>query len=153
MYCFLCIVSIFNDLSLMHAYDWSNNIFLSMATCKGCMLAKLQVQSLSSLTSMPHEQNVYDTVLRNLHWHRPNVLPVLRHAYVRVSDPGNAAARLHPYQLQRPAVVEIDDTDATRFLLKAWHSFSFFEKESIPTRDPTCTPYPGLYIDRCAHPF
>ena len=56
----------------MYRCDWANNIFLPMVTCTGCMLAKLQAQSLFSLTTMPHKQNAYKVVLRNLHWHRPN---------------------------------------------------------------------------------
>ena len=55
----------------MHVYDWACNIFLPMATCKCCMLAKLQPHYLSSLTTMPHKQNTYEIVLRDLHWHRP----------------------------------------------------------------------------------
>src|SRR4051812_45107189 len=34
-----------------------------MTTCKGCILAKKQTPSLSSLSVMPHKQNVYDIVL------------------------------------------------------------------------------------------
>ena len=37
------------------------------------MLAKLQPHYLSSLTTMPHQQNTYETMLRALHWHRPNI--------------------------------------------------------------------------------
>ena len=35
------------------------------------MLVKLQPHSLSSLTIMPHQQNTYKIVLRNLHWDMP----------------------------------------------------------------------------------
>src|ERR1041385_3153682 len=39
-----------------------------MVTCKGCILVKIQLPSLSSLNTMPYKQNVYDYVLRYKHW-------------------------------------------------------------------------------------
>ena len=43
------------------------------------MLAKLQPHYLSSLTTMSHKQNTYETVLRDLHWHRPTIISYKRH--------------------------------------------------------------------------
>ena len=65
----------------MHPYNWASNIFLSMATCKVCMLAKLQTHSLSSLITIPHKQNVYETVLRNLHSWKKNTHRALLISY------------------------------------------------------------------------
>src|ERR1041384_3730781 len=63
---------LFNDFSFMQTCDWSTNSFLHMTTCKGCILAKIQPPSLSSLITMPHKQNAYDNVLRYKHWECPH---------------------------------------------------------------------------------
>ena len=47
----------------MHSYDCASNIFCLWPR------AKLQPHSLSSLKTIPHQQNAYETVLRDLHWH------------------------------------------------------------------------------------
>jgi hypothetical protein len=57
MHCILKVVSKFNDLGLMHAFDWANNIFLPMVACRGCILAKIQHPSLFSFNIVPHKQN------------------------------------------------------------------------------------------------
>ena len=52
-----------------------------MATCKGCILAKIQPSFLSSLNIMPHKQNTNDYVLRYKHWECPywTLWPKLRY--------------------------------------------------------------------------
>ena len=76
MHCLLEIVSKFNVLELMHACDWASTPFLPMAACKGCILAKIQPHTLSSLTTLPHKQNSYETALRDLHWHMPYMFKI-----------------------------------------------------------------------------